>query len=220
MTEYSSADGHAVADHNDTPPPAAATQAAPIHDSEISEIAAVPVNAIVASPFNPRRANHAPLDLGLIRAKSVEEGNCWLWQGAMHTGMPVIRHNGKVVNVRRIIAQEFLYIDVDGKLATARCGNGKCCAPEHVDVVTRQTLQRRTIARTQFHQRVTFKEKAAQAARARSPLDHAMVDAIRADERPGREIADELGVAHSTVQHIRSHRNWKDYRSPFAGLLA
>jgi hypothetical protein len=167
----------------------------------------------------PRRANHAPLDLGLIRAKSVEEGNCWLWQGAIHCGMPVIRHNGKVVNVRRLVAQEFLYLNVEGKLATARCGNGKCCAPEHVDVVTRQTLQRRTTRRTLHQQRPSRNAKLAQAARARSPLDQAMVDAIRADERPGREIADELGVAHSTVQHIRSHRNWKNYRSPFAGLL-
>jgi ParB/RepB/Spo0J family partition protein len=66
MTEYSSADGHAVADHNDTPPPAAATQAAPIHDSEISEIAAVPVNAIVASPFNPRQASNAAADQELV----------------------------------------------------------------------------------------------------------------------------------------------------------
>lgn len=167
----------------------------------------------------PRRANHAPVDLGVIRSKCIEEGNCWLWQGAMHAGMPVIRHNGKVVNVRRVIASEFLFIDIEGKLVPASCGNGQCCAPQHVDVVTRRTLQRRTIARTQFHQRVTFKEKAALAARARSPLDQAMVDAIRADNRPGSEIADQLGLPHSTVQHIRSHRNWKNYRSLFAGLL-
>lgn len=167
----------------------------------------------------PRRGNHAPLDIDLIHSKCVEEGDCWLWQGALHCGAPVMRDGNRVVNVRRWIAEHVKGLAIEGKLASPHCGNGKCCAPEHVDVVTRRTVQRRTTKRTQFQQRVTRNEKVALAARARSPVDQAMVDAIRASDMPGRALADQLGLAHSTVQHIRSHRSWKNYRSPFAGLM-
>lgn len=167
----------------------------------------------------PRRPDHAPVDLGVIRAKCCEEGTCWLWQGAMHTGHPVLRHRGKVVNVRRIIAEEFLYLAVEGKLATARCGNGKCCAPEHVEMVTRRTLQRRTTRRTQHQQRPTRNAKQAAIQRARSVLDWDKVQAIRASDLPGRKLAEQYGVALETVQNVRKYRTWKDYSSPFAGLM-
>ena len=166
-----------------------------------------------------RRANHAPIDLDLIHAKCIEEGDCWLWQGAMHCGMPVVRHAGKVVNVRRYIAEHLQGLDVAGKLASCKCGNGMCCAPDHVDMITRKQLQRRTSKRTQFHQCPVRNERLALIAREKSPLDQAAVDAIRASDMPSRDIADKIGLAHSTVQHIRSYRSWKNYRSPFAGLM-
>jgi hypothetical protein len=170
-------------------------------------------------PAPPRRANHAPLDLDVIHSKCIEEGDCWLWHGAMKCGMPVVRHAGKVVNVRRYIAEHLQGLDVAGKLASCKCGDGMCCAPAHIDMIRRKQLQQRTTTRTLHQQRLVRKEKLAMAARARSPLDQAMVDAIRASELTGRQIAEQLGVAQSTVQHIRSHRSWKNYRSAFAGLM-
>lgn len=165
-----------------------------------------------------RRANHAPLDLDVILAKCTEEGDCWNWNGALHCGAPVVRIGGKVHNVRRHIAEHIQGRDVAGKLAIARCGNGKCCAPEHIDVITRRALQRRTTRQTQHQQRVTRNERIALAARTRSVLDSDKVRQIRASDLPGRDLAAQLGVSLSAVQKARNYQTWKDYRSPFAGL--
>jgi hypothetical protein len=167
-----------------------------------------------------RRANHAPLDIEVIRAKSIEEGDCWLWQGALNQGVPVVRHAGQIINVRRYIAQHLHGKAVQGKLASTTCRNPQCCAPEHVDLITRKQLQIRTTKRTRHQSRASRNEKLAARARARSSaLDQEAVAAIRASDLTGRELAEQYGVALSTVQHARNYRSWKDYRSPFAGLM-
>lgn len=167
-----------------------------------------------------RRANHAPLDIEVIRAKTIEEGDCWLWQGALNQGVPVVRHAGQIINVRRFIAQHLQGKAVQGKLASTTCRNPQCCAPDHVDLITRKQLQIRTTKQTRHQSRPSRNEKLAAQARARSSvLNHEAVAAIRSSDRPGRELAEQYGVALSTVQHARNYRSWKDYRSPFAGLM-
>jgi hypothetical protein len=166
----------------------------------------------------PRRPNHAPIDLDVIQAKCTDDAGCWIWNGAIHAGMPVIRHDRKVVNVRRYIAEHIQGHQVTGRLATASCGNGKCCAPDHIDLITRLALQRRTTRQTQHQQLATRNEKLAQAARARSPLNQEIVDAIRASDLPIRALAAQYNLAQASVHRVKTYQSWKDYRSPFAGL--
>lgn len=165
-----------------------------------------------------RRANHAPLDLAAIAAKIVEEGDCWIWQGAFNQGVPVVRHNARIINVRRFIAHEVQGLDVVGKYASTRCQNPQCCAPDHVDLITRKQLQRRTTKRTQHQKRLSRNEKIAVAARSKSVLNTDAVAEIRASDLTGRELAERYGCALSTIQAARNHRNWRDYRNPFSGL--
>jgi ParB/RepB/Spo0J family partition protein len=70
LKEYAADAGTAVADQDEpaTPSP---IPTAPIHDGEISEIAAVPLAAIQASPFNPRQIHNAAADAEL--AESVRQ---------------------------------------------------------------------------------------------------------------------------------------------------
>jgi len=70
MTEYTADAGTAVAEQAETT--ASTTIAtAPIHDNEISEIVAVPLADIQASPFNPRQIHNAAADAEL--AESVRQ---------------------------------------------------------------------------------------------------------------------------------------------------
>ena len=169
--------------------------------------------------ITPRRPDGAPLDLAVIVAKCTEEGDCWLWRGAVHCGMPVVRHNNRVVNVRRYIAQHIQGSVVDGKLASTRCGNPQCCAPEHVDMITRKELQRRTAKTTKNQQRPSRNYKLAIKARARSTLNDELVAQIRASDLTGRELAALYGVSLSSIQKARNYQSWRDYRSPFAQLI-
>lgn len=70
LTEYAADGGTAVVDQ-DEPTPPSAIPTAPIHDGEISEIAAVPLDAIQASPFNSRQIHNAAADAEL--AESVRQ---------------------------------------------------------------------------------------------------------------------------------------------------
>ena len=166
-----------------------------------------------------RRANHAPIDLDLILAKSTEDGDCWQWGGGYHCGAPVIRHGKRVVSVRRYIAEHIQARSVAGRLAHTSCGNPKCCAPDHIDLITRLQLQRRTTIQTKYQQSVTRNERIAMAARTRSVLDPDKVAAIRASDLPGRDLAAQLGVSLNAVQKARNYQTWKNYRSPFTGLV-
>jgi len=166
----------------------------------------------------PRRRNYAPLDLKMIREKCVEDGTCWIWQGAINQGMPVARDRDRIVNVRRHIAGYLRGEIVLGKLASTTCGTPRCCAPAHIEMVTRQSLQRKS-ALTLYHQAPARREKLAIAQRARSPLDSEMVAAIRASDLPGRDLAALYGVSLSTIQGVITHRTWQNYRNPFAGLM-
>lgn len=70
MTEYAES-GTAVADQADEATTITTAPTAQIHDGEISEIAAVDLDDIVASPFNPRQARNSDADDEL--ADSVRE---------------------------------------------------------------------------------------------------------------------------------------------------
>lgn len=169
--------------------------------------------------LTPRKANHAPLDLAAIHAKCTEDGDCWLWNGAIHCGMPVLRAGSKVISVRRYIAIEIQARAIGTRLASTNCGNPRCCAPDHIAMLTRKQLNVRATQRTRHQNRLNRNHKLATAKRALSPLTADQVAEIRMSTLQGRPLAKKYGVALDTVQRIRNGRTWRDYASPFAGLM-
>jgi len=167
----------------------------------------------------PRRPNGAPLDLAVIRGKCTADGECWTWDGAMHHGMPVVRHGRQVVNVRRHIAAHIQLQRVAGLLASTLCHNPACCAPDHIRMLTRRQLQKRTARRVGPQQGALRNARLSILARRRSVLDAASVALIRGSDRTGRDLAQELGVSLSCVQKVRRFETWRDFANPFSGLM-
>jgi hypothetical protein len=160
--------------------------------------------------------------LEAIKANCIEEGNCWLWQGAMsHGTTPIMRINGsrKLVPVRRFILQ-LKGAKVEGKKSYITCGNPKCVNPAHIKPMTGSQMLKRVAKQTGYAQRISRNAKIAAGKRKHSPITPELVAEIRSSPESGHAIARRLGFCQATVQAIRAHDTWKDYDSPYLQLAA
>lgn len=161
--------------------------------------------------------------LNRIKGRSIEDGDCWLWQGGA-TGRSKTPMMRKVVGgpgeaVRRIIARDVQGKAIDGLLATTRCGNPACVAPEHVVLASKSALGRLNVARTGYTSNPARNAKISRIKRERhAKLDAEQVQAIRA-ARTSTEAAQAHGISVKVASEIRAYRTWKDYSSPWAGLM-
>lgn len=161
--------------------------------------------------------------LNRIKGRSIEDGDCWIWQGGA-TGRSKTPMMRKVVGgpgeaVRRIIARDVQGKAIDGRVVTTTCGNPSCVAPEHVLVATKRALGRLNVARTGYTSNPARNAKISRVARERwGKLDAEQVADIRA-AKSAREAAERHGISKSVASGIRAYRTWKDYSSPWAGLM-
>lgn len=155
-----------------------------------------------------------------IRSRCEEVGDCWEWQGAVQqrSRTPVMRCNGQHRCVRRAVAEDLGH-SIEGKVVTYRCGNHLCCNPEHVQVMTKTALQKRTNKHHVRYMSLSRRQRVAAARRATAKLTLEQVQAIREDARPQREIAKDYGVSQTTVSRIRRGEIWRNYTNPFIHLL-
>lgn len=160
--------------------------------------------------------------LEAIRANCIEEGECWIWQGAMsHGTTPVMRIDGekRLVSVRRHIL-EVKGVRVAGRKAYPSCGNAACVNPEHTLAMTSSQMLTRVAASTGYAKNLARNAKISAGKRRHSPLTPELVHEIRSSPESGHAIARRLGLSQSTVQAIRVHESWKDYRNPYLQLAA
>lgn len=153
-----------------------------------------------------------------IKERTIEEGECWIWQAGKSHGTPALRHEGRIIQVRRYIFQYLQGKNSTGRYVTMCCDNLACVNPEHIVAQTRKQLQQRTARRTQYGKSRTRNMKIARAKQEASALTWERVREIRAMEGSSRSVARELGMHFSTVHLIRMGVTWKE-TTPFTGLL-
>ena len=157
-----------------------------------------------------------------LKSRCIEEGNCWIWQGACDGhGRPQTRHDGRVWYVRRLVRTL-----VDGKpvpadrSAACKCGNAGCVSPA-CSVVCTTKEKARMAAQRQAYGRPDKLRRMTETKRAQSRITEEMVREIRDMDGPASRISEVMGVSLSHVKAIRSGRARVDYRSnPFASLIA
>lgn len=164
-----------------------------------------------------------------LLAKTVEVGDCLEWQGYYATDkyVPYVCHGGKMQAVRKVLCELTGRETPSGKVFFGvSCGNWRCVTPEHI--VARQSHQhmnRMTKQSVKVAQAPARKAKLQAAARKRDNCkikDEAMIDAIKADPRSCKAVADELGVSKTVVARYRRGTSGvsRDARiNPWAGLL-
>lgn len=157
-----------------------------------------------------------------IHAKCIEEGDCWIWQGATDgRDTPVMRLPGsrKLVAVRRFI------LEMDGRKlgalrATNTCDVRLCVNPEHAIGWKSSKLIKRAAEASGYARQPSRNAKIAEKKRKASPLTPELVQEIRSSPESGHAIAARLGLAQSSIQAIRAYETWKDYSNPFFQLTA
>lgn len=157
-----------------------------------------------------------------IHANCIEEGECWLWRGALsHGTTPTMRITGtrRQASVRRMVL-ELQGIDVEGRKAFPICGNDACVSPACVKPMTNSEMLSRVAERSGYPQNIARNSKIAAGKRKHSAITPELVDEIRSSPETGRGIARRLGLNQSTVQAIRAHDSWRDYSNPFLQLAA
>ena len=95
----------------------------------------------------------------------------------------------------------------------ARCEHEACMAPAC------QVVRKAKGSKGPKHS-VATKAKLAAAKRSRSKYGADLVAQVKASTKSYKQIARETGMKLSTVGAIKGGRLWKDYSSPWAGLLA
>lgn len=167
-----------------------------------------------------RRKDLAPITIEMIHARSIEDGDCWVWRGGCGHGTPHMSENAKSVPVRRWIAQHHLGKQIKGAFATNSCGNPLCVAPDHVLVVTRARLQKLVSDRIKYQKNPMRNAKISAKKRAQSKFSPDFVEQIRVAEGSQRAVAKRFGVSQDFVNKLRNGKVWKTYGSHWHGLGA
>jgi hypothetical protein len=155
-----------------------------------------------------------------LKSRCIEEGECWLWQGANDgNGRPVVVHMGARIPARRLARQlADDRIIPDTRQVTCTCGNLDCISPACSIVATPATTHKMASARGSYRNAARDRRMAV-AKRANSPITEDVVQKIREAES-GRAAADSTGVSYSHAKAIRAGRARKEYANPFSGLGA
>lgn len=177
--------------------------------------------AVPGTNLHLQQVEEEIVNLEIIKGRCIEEGDCWLWDGALDGhGRPQKRHEGKTVYVRRLVREL-----ADGKpvprslVVAAKCGQKLCVSPQcSVSATTKRKAQ--MAADRGAYNNPAKAAKMIVMKRAKSWITEDLVNQIRVAPAPASRIAKETGVSLSHVKAIRNGSARRDFSSPFAGLLA
>lgn len=149
-----------------------------------------------------------------IKARCVEEGECWLWKGALSDGKwPCIWYEGKTVPVRRVVWTMHKGKQIPKNVCiTPKCDNHLCVHPGCM--VAR--IGRRASRPATMQRRI----RVATSLRARSRISDEAVMDIRTSGEPLAVLAERHGISYSYADQLRRGVRRRDFSSPFAGLGA
>lgn len=158
-----------------------------------------------------------------VYARCIPDGGCFNWTGAVQSAgkSPAIRAGHRGTSLRRLMLETASRKPIDPKsMATYTCGNRLCVKLEHLALVSRQTLQLRNDSEFNALQRLVKSHKIKAKVRLRAKLTMEIAQAIKADDRPQREIAKIYNISQATVNSIKCGRTWKDESNPFLRLAS
>lgn len=152
-----------------------------------------------------------------------EYGDCLIWRGAKNTtgGYPVMKTDSKNELVRRLV------FTLNGGTLKPRqpvamlCGEKCCVNPAHMKSSSTREIAQMAAKRGAFVN-PTRGAKIAQKRRASDTAKLTMEVAreIRMSNETGPVLAARYGVNKTVINGIKAGKRWKDYRNPFAQLMA
>jgi hypothetical protein len=125
-----------------------------------------------------------------------EETGCWNWTGAKTPdGYGNLKRGGKSIAAHRYAFEKLVGPIPSGACILHSCDNPACCNPDHLRVGSQKENIHDAIERGRF---VAPRQK----------LTLAQVDEIRVTGATNRELAERLGVHHTTIRDVRNGRTF------------
>lgn len=163
-----------------------------------------------------------------------DENGCWVWQGFITKGgqpqcrITIAPKVSATMLVRRLVAKMKFepsekFPDANRFMRKRQAGveescSWGCCHPDHVKLRTKvQAMKNRRGKPLSF----AHKANISRARRAKSRITDADIHRMMIDPRPGKHVAEDFGVHHSYVPHVRTGklRTYSSTGGVFTGLL-
>jgi hypothetical protein len=159
-----------------------------------------------------------------LKARTIEEGDCWLWQGYKANGTPQVSNprpgfRSKMYSVRRLMRELATEKPTpDGHYVTS-CGTPDCVNPKHVlyrtDEQHLQAIGR--LSSTGITKARKLRQHYMKVGRAK--LTDEIAQEIRLSNESSPALAQRYGVDRSLISKVRRGEAWKVLANPFRGLM-
>lgn len=159
--------------------------------------------------------------LETLTALATEEGDCLLWGKYLGNGVPMVYHDGKLIQVRKLILT-LSGVHVWAPYVAAKCGNPTCIDQGHI--VQRSTKQQHahmgrlvSLAPSNPHRIVKItKARRDQVGK----LTQEQAIEIRMSGESGPALAARFGVSRELVNRIKRGESWAhEFGNPFSSLF-
>lgn len=158
-----------------------------------------------------------------IKTRCIEEGECWIWQGAVNAdGYPLVTREHVTMLARRVVATLAGKPPAPGQPVICSCRDRLCLNPEHLALSTKKKVQRATAKTVDYKNPARLaKLSASSRSRASVKLSPEAAEEIRYSSDSSPILAKKYGVHPSLIRKIKRGELWRDHRAcPFAGLGA
>lgn len=160
------------------------------------------------------------LEMMHLLSSTEEYADCILWTGATtRAGYPIFKPHGCGCTLvrRRVFEMTTGPLETRVPIATT-CGERLCIEPTHLKKTTTSAIAAKAGARGAWSSKVRG-AKIAAAKRAKGKLNMEIARTIRMSTETGPILSARYGVDRSLINNIKRGLCWKDYTSPFAGLM-
>jgi len=169
----------------------------------------------------PMRANTV-YTLKSLLERTTKDGSCLLWDGYMDNGVPMVCHDGKMVQVRKLVLL-LKGVELKGKFRSCSCGDPRCVEPKHIVQRSAQEHQAYMIKKgvQSPNNAVRIAKIAMTRRKMLAKITQEQANDIFLSDEPNRVLAARNGISPSQVSNIKTRKAWKqhlDFGSPWAGL--
>lgn len=154
-----------------------------------------------------------------LKARCVEEGECWIWQGYFGNGTPMVSHAGKFQAVRRVFTELTQGETRKGGYYVPTCDEKTCVNPEHTAWHNPANHYRRMGAVAMASESGQQIRRAKISAAKRQISDEAIADIMHSNDS-SRVVASRHGISPTTVTKYRRGISGTTLQcNPWAGLM-
>lgn len=175
---------------------------------------------------NPNPSLQTLIDTTLAMMRLIERtdevADCHLWSGSTNSGLPTY----KPANKPCTLVRRAMYQLAGGQLKRRvpiddSCGERLCINPAHLHQSSTRKVGQKAAAKGAWRTKARA-AKIASAKRTGPQSKITIEDArvIRLSDDTGPVLAARYGVNRAVINGIKAGTRWRDYSSPFAGLMA